>query len=172
MFIGIAVGPMFSSLILQSSGDNHPLVVFYFCIIMRTISILYLKFVPESLHKTPDSFWRAIRSIYRPPGRYVAKRYSIFQLTAKVSPVGWMKKMVPSNAGYPKYYRLNVALLVSINILIYACAIAPSDVLILYPQVSTFANRKKKKVIAAEYSGRFQMVQYREQHFHDCDKCF
>lgn len=137
MFIGICVGPLLSSIVTKLGGDDHPLLVFFICITMRSLSIVYLKVVPESLpNATQPGSWTP-RSIIQAAWPSSSPSSSMWQRVSALHPGRWLDRLVPPGSENASKFRANLILLVLINIIIYGAAMGPSEVLILYPQVST-----------------------------------
>ncbi|KAK8156577.1 major facilitator superfamily domain-containing protein [Phyllosticta citrichinensis] len=134
LFIGIAVGPALSSVILKASGQDSPLLVFYICIIVRTMSVFYLFFcVPESLpRKRIEEF--SLRTIF-PWQQSGSKGFSIKDKIGKLNPTKWLDQMAPPVLIGSAALRRNVKILVAINVICYAGAVSAGEVLILYPQM-------------------------------------
>ncbi|KAK8222264.1 major facilitator superfamily domain-containing protein [Phyllosticta paracitricarpa] len=134
LFIGIAVGPALSSVILKASGQDSPLLVFYICIIVRTLSVFYLFFcVPESLpRKRVEDF--SLRAIFpwQQPG---SKGLGIKEKMGKLNPTKWLDRMAPPVLIGSAALRRNIKILVAINVICYAGAVSAGEVLILYPQM-------------------------------------
>ncbi|KAK7529892.1 major facilitator superfamily domain-containing protein [Phyllosticta citribraziliensis] len=134
LFIGIAVGPALSSVILKASGQESPLLVFYICIIVRTMSVFYLFFcVPESLpRKRIEDF--SLRTIF-PWQQSGSKSFSIKDKIGKLNPTKWLDKMAPPVLIGSAALRRNIKILVAVNVICYAGAVSAGEVLILYPQM-------------------------------------
>ncbi|KAL9096441.1 MAG: hypothetical protein Q9165_001438 [Trypethelium subeluteriae] len=133
MFIGIAVGPLLSTLISKIGGSKLPLLVFYVSLSMRFFSILYLQFVPESrLTKTSQLIAEAKpRYLLRLTARSCKPRLSF----SKLDPRAWIAHLIPSSVPSSAYLRRNLILLMLIDLLIYAGVMGTMEILILYPQV-------------------------------------
>lgn len=133
MFIGIAVGPLISTLVSKIGGTKIPLLVFYVSLSMRLFSILYLQFVPEShVAKTnqrvaearPKHFLRATARACKP------------QLNiSKLDPRAWIAHLIPPSVLDSAHLRRNLILLILIDLIIYAGVMGTMEILILYPQV-------------------------------------
>ncbi|KAL9062266.1 MAG: hypothetical protein Q9157_009076, partial [Trypethelium eluteriae] len=133
MFIGIAVGPLLSTLISKIGGSKLPLLVFYVSLAMRFFSILYLQFVPESrLTKTSQLIAEAKpRHLLRLTARSCKPRLNF----SKLDPRAWIAHLIPSSVPSSAYLRRNLILLMLIDLLIYAGVMGTMEILILYPQV-------------------------------------
>ncbi|KAF2838561.1 MFS general substrate transporter [Patellaria atrata CBS 101060] len=130
MFIGIGVGPLISGYITSLAGNDHPLLVFYLCMFMRGLSVLYMLFVPESL-AAPISGWKPHLSTLTTAPIHI---HTLLNLLARLNPHAWLTRLVPPSPTSPTFRR-NVVLLLLINMLIYTAAMGPSEPLILYPQL-------------------------------------
>ncbi|KAK8256826.1 major facilitator superfamily domain-containing protein [Phyllosticta capitalensis] len=134
LFIGIAVGPALSSLILKASGQESPLLVFYICIVARSLSCIYLWFfVPESLpRKRQEDF--NLRTLF--PWQQGTKGFGLVEKIGKLNPTRWLDRLAPPVLIGSAPLRRNIKILVAINVVCYAGAVSAGEVLILYPQVS------------------------------------
>ena len=133
MFIGIAVGPLLSTLVSKIGGTKIPLLVFYVSLSMRFFSILYLQFVPESRITKAGQ-----RTAEARPGR-------LLRLTArtckpelgisKLDPRAWIAHLIPPSLIDSAHLRRNLILLILIDLIIFAGVMGTMEILILYPQV-------------------------------------
>ncbi|KAF2087192.1 MFS general substrate transporter [Saccharata proteae CBS 121410] len=136
MFIGIAVGPIISSFIVSLSGQKTPLTVFYVCLVMRGISLVYLYFVPESLPKAGTLPPLRMQSSYASIGSRLSR--STLGLPTgidRLNPSKWLDRLVPPGFPESSLFRRNVVFLLLINIICYSAAMSTAEVLILYPQI-------------------------------------
>ncbi|KAK8196974.1 major facilitator superfamily domain-containing protein, partial [Phyllosticta capitalensis] len=133
LFIGIAVGPALSSLILKASGQESPLLVFYICIVARSLSCIYLWFfVPESLpRKRQEDF--NLRTLF--PWQQGTKGFGLVEKIGKLNPTRWLDRLAPPVLIGSAPLRRNIKILVAINVVCYAGAVSAGEVLILYPQM-------------------------------------
>ncbi|GME38956.1 putative membrane protein [Neofusicoccum parvum] len=140
MFIGIAVGPAMSSAIIAGSGQKSPLLVFYIGIAMRVASLVYLMvFVSESLPQARKGFRSAFSMPSTTRWQHITRPAkgidAILAKLDKVNPSKWLDRLLPPGTSGSRRMRRNVIILIAINIICYAGAMATGEVLILYPQV-------------------------------------
>ncbi|KAF2459450.1 major facilitator superfamily domain-containing protein [Lineolata rhizophorae] len=130
--IGAAVGPLISSFLVTVGGNKHPLLPYYAALATRLMSIAYLRFIPESLP----------RVIY--PHRFSGENAQSDRLNhgntlrdklRRFNPRAWLNRIVPPSTTNARLVKINVGILLFVNILIFACLVGISEVLILYPQV-------------------------------------
>ncbi|TKA67199.1 hypothetical protein B0A49_04512 [Cryomyces minteri] len=135
MFIGISVGPLLSSWLSTVGGRRGSLLVFYMCLTMRTISLAYLRLVPESLPRETLSFRQLVGTFLRTKPVERPTTTLLSEHCKRMSPFSWIDRLVP--LAYPNSISLrsNVILLLAINIVVYGGVLGSMDVLILYPQM-------------------------------------
>ena len=133
MLIGIAIGPLLSTVVSKIGGTNLPLLVFYVALAMRLFSTLYLQFVPEShITKTGQRVAEAKpRYLLRLTARTCRPKLNI----SKFDPRAWIAHLIPSSLLESAYLRRNLILLILIDLIIYAGVMGTMEILILYPQV-------------------------------------
>ncbi|KAI9710473.1 MAG: Hippocampus abundant transcript 1 protein [Bogoriella megaspora] len=133
MFIGIAVGPLLSTLVSKIGGQKLPLLVFYVSLAMRAFSILYLQFVPESRVTKTATMLRVARTkdLVGMVGRSCRPKLTLMKLDPRV----WLEHLIPHSVVDAGRLRKSLVVLMAVDLIIYAGVMGTMEVLILYPQV-------------------------------------
>ncbi|KAI9676073.1 MAG: Hippocampus abundant transcript 1 protein [Caeruleum heppii] len=137
MFFGMAAGPALSSALSAWGGQQKPLMSYYYSLAMRVASVLYLALVPESLSRA-----RLRSSKEHSEGR---QRSSLFSRDRKTSwlsriksanPVQTLKDFLPVGPDSSRALRINMVVLMAVNVIIYGGAVGTMEVMLLYPQMA------------------------------------
>ena len=148
MFFGVAAGPLLGSAIRAIGGQNKPLLAFYVALVgvyelgwpsdayvskaIRALSLCLLGIVPESRPTLfPPDHRTALIQLGKGSIGTAFTRWTRLVISRQALHDAFMGRFEDLN----KRLRVNLALLMAVNFVLFGAAVGTIDILMLYPQV-------------------------------------